>query len=435
MHLKFKLRKGKKDSSIIIELNSINSIRVRVTTKFKIPNSLTKKNWDKDKGRLKILSVVNNSDIINDALEEYEKQIILKLQSLYNTNELNTISAQKLVDEVVNPSKAINEVKNDDKEVFTDFLKYFEHYIEIHKTQVSENSQKLLSKGTLKNLRNVLSVLKRFLKGKNKLGFEQIDKMFINRLIVFINKQGLSLNYRGSIMSKISTVLRASYNDGFHTNTIFNQKIFKKISEEVNHVYLNSEEIIKIRDLKINDVKLNDARDIFIIACYTAMRVGDLINFLNDKEKTILDKGNRRIIYYIQSKTQKEIYAPIHDDIEIIIKRRGGEFPNSIHPNTLNKLVKVIARLAGINETIVMERTMGGEKTKFKKRKYNFITMHTSRRSFCSNANESGWHPEEIMLISGHSSAKVLESYIKSSKEKKVERVIDKDFYKTRKPA
>ena len=210
---------------------------------------------------------------------------MLKLQSLYNTNELNTISAQKLVDEVVNPSKVINEVKNDDKEDFTDFLKYFEHYIEIHKTQVSENSQKLLSKGTLKNLRNVLSVLKRFLKGKNKLGFEEIDKMFINRLIVFINKQGLSLNYRGSIMSKISTVLRASYNDGFHTNTIFNQKIFKKISEEVNHVYLNCEELIKIRDLKINDVKLNDvklndARDIFIIACYTAMRVGDLIIFL-----------------------------------------------------------------------------------------------------------------------------------------------------------
>ena len=435
MHLKFKLRKGKKDSSIIIELNSINSIRVRVTTKFKIPNSLTKKNWDKDKGRLKILSVVNNSDIINDALEEYEKQIMLKLQSLYNTNELNTISAQKLVDEAVNPSKAINEVENDIKEESTDFLKYFEYYIDMHKTQVSENSQKLLSQGTLKNLRNVLSVLKRFLKGKNKLGFDEIDKMFIKRLIVFINKQGLSLNYRGSILSKISTVLRASHNDGFHTNTIFSQKIFKKISEEVNHVYLNCEELIKIRDLKINDLKLNEARDIFIIACYTAMRVGDLIIFLSDKDKTILKKGNRKMIYYIQAKTQKEIYAPIHDDIEAILKRRGGEFPNPIHPNTLNKLVKVIARLAGINETIVMERTMGGVKTKFKKRKYNFITMHTARRSFCSNAYESGWNYEEIMLVSGHSSAKVLESYIKSSKEKKVERVIDKDFYKTKKSA
>jgi len=37
------------------------------------------------------------------------------------------------------------------------------------------------------------------------------------------------------------------------------------------------------------------------------------------------------------------------------------------------------------------------------------------------------------MLVSGRSSVKVLEMYIKTSKEKRVERIINKDFFKTRK--
>jgi len=119
--------------------------------------------------------------------------------------------------------------------------------------------------------------------------------------------------------------------------------------------------------------------------------------------------------------------------IEAILKKREGKFPESIHPNTLNELIKVIARLAGINEDVIIERTSGGVKRETKKKKYHFVTMHSARRSFCTNASENGFSYEEIMLVSGHSSVKVLEMYIKTSKEKRVERIINKDFFKTRK--
>jgi site-specific recombinase XerD len=434
MNLNFKIRRGKKDSSIILELNSSNSIRVRVTTKLKIPNS-SLNYWNKNKCRLKIPNNINNSEIINDTLNEYEKQIMLKFQIYYNSGELNEASAKKLVDEVINPSKKVKEGKNELEQGFTDFIKYYQHYIDIHKTQVSKHTRKMLSKGTLTTYQTSLSVVKRFLKSKNKLAFEEIDNSFMSRLLEYCYKKDYSNNYIGTVISKMGTILGDSFNERYHTNTIFNQSIFNRLTEQVNHVHLSIEEINKIRDLNLEDEKLNNVRDIFIIACHTAMRVGDLVKFLKDEKKIILPNEKRRLIYYIQNKTEKEIYVPIHDDIEAILKKRGGKFPLSMHPNTLNEFIKVIARKAGINEDIVIERTNGGKKSETKKKKYHFVTMHSARRSFCTNADESGLFQEEIMLVSGHSSVKVLESYIKSSKAKRVEKIIGNDFFKTKKTA
>ena len=389
MNLNFKIRKGKKDSSIILELNSFNSIRVRVSTKFKIPNNKLNY-WNKSKGRLKVPNNINNSGIINDALNEYDKQIMLKLERLYNLNELNEISAKKVIEEIVNPSKAVKVEKKEIKEEFTDFIKYYEHYTDIHKKQVSKHTRKMLSKGTLITYNTSLSVIKRFLKSKKKLAFEDINNSFMNRFLEYCYKKNYSDNYIGTVISKMGTILTDSFDAGYHSNKIFKQHVFKRMTEQVNHIHLSIEEINKIRNLKIEDELLNSVRDIFIIACYTAMRVGDLVKFLKNENKVIIIKEGRRLIYYIQNKTEKEIYVPIHDDIEAILKKRGGKFPESMHPNTLNELIKVIARKAGINDDIVIERTNGGKKSETRKKKYHFVTMHTGRRSFCTNASEKG---------------------------------------------
>jgi len=314
MNQRFKLRNGKNSSRIYFDFSSGTELRIRTSTPFKI-SLKSAKYWDKDKGRLKIPNNINNSDIINNALGEYEQQIMKKLLRLYNSNELNEISANKVVEEIINPNKKLKKLNETEKMNFSDFIQYYQYYIDIHKEQVSKHTRKMLSKGTLITYKTSLSLIKRFINPKKNLSFDKIDEVFMTKLLEYCYKNNYSTNYIGTVISKMRTILRTANEEGHHTNTIFNNSIFNRMTEPVNHISLSIGEINKIRDLKLDSKQLKNVRDIFIIACHTAMRVGDLVQFLKSENKIIIPKESRRLLYYIQSKTKKEIYIPIHDDI------------------------------------------------------------------------------------------------------------------------
>lgn len=64
-------------------------------------------------------------------------------------------------------------------------------------------------------------------------------------------------------------------------------------------------------------------------------------------------------------------------------------------------------------------RTVKGQKKADIRPKYKFISMHTARRSFCTNAYNEGMPPHLIMIISGHKSEKVFYNYIKATIQEK----------------
>jgi len=70
-----------------------------------------------------------------------------------------------------------------------------------------------------------------------------------------------------------------------------------------------------------------------------------------------------------------------------------------------------ICGFAGINEIVEMSKTLSGKKEIIKKKKYLLVSMHSCRRSFCTNAILTKATPSEVMLISGHSSVKVFNNY------------------------
>lgn len=82
-----------------------------------------------------------------------------------------------------------------------------------------------------------------------------------------------------------------------------------------------------------------------------------------------------------------------------------------------NKHIKTIARMAGISELIKFSHKKHGKDVIETKPKFEWITSHTCRRSFCTNEFLAGTPVELIMKISGHKSVKDFYKYIRITPE------------------
>lgn len=100
-----------------------------------------------------------------------------------------------------------------------------------------------------------------------------------------------------------------------------------------------------------------------------------------------------------------------------------------VHQNIINEKIKLVARKAKIKSDFTLERTVSGKKVKETKPKYKFISAHTARRSFCTNAYNSGIPPHQIMAISGHKSEKKFYNYIKTSIKRKAIQASTHSFF------
>ncbi len=69
--------------------------------------------------------------------------------------------------------------------------------------------------------------------------------------------------------------------------------------------------------------------------------------------------------------------------------------------------------MAKIDSPYEYSRTEGGKVILHKMPKYKFISTHTARRSFCTNAYKEGVSVPDIMAISGHKTEKIFYNYIK----------------------
>ncbi len=90
-----------------------------------------------------------------------------------------------------------------------------------------------------------------------------------------------------------------------------------------------------------------------------------------------------------------------------------------------NASLKEMGKLAGLNDLIKFSYKRGNKKVVVCKPKYEWITSHTSRRSFCTNEFLAGTPVELIMKICGHKSLKDFYRYIKISPEQAAEKIRD----------
>lgn len=184
------------------------------------------------------------------------------------------------------------------------------------------------------------------------------------------------------------------------------RKMLSVKDDESQQVYLTEDEIKKI--IEYMPVTINEATvtQQFIIGCLTGARHSDYSRFTTDNTT---QEGN---LVYVSKKTHAKIELPLAKTAKDILFSNVGEFAGAymreVSDPTFNDTIRRICRTCCIDD-----RTQLYRRGRFwTGRKYEAVSSHTARRSFCTNLY---LRCRDLMLVSklaGHSSTAMTERYI-----------------------
>lgn len=195
-------------------------------------------------------------------------------------------------------------------------------------------------------------------------------------------------------------------------------KNFKVVEEETDAVYLTEKELAAIYKLDLSDDKeLAEIRDIFIVGCYTGLRYSDL-SMLNSEH---IDPING-YINIKQRKVHKAVVIPMIDYVPDILEKYNYELPK-VPSYKFNERLKELGKLAKLKQKVEIVRKKGVNRVAEVSEKWELMSSHTCRRSFCTNMYLAGFPAEELMKISGHKSPAAFMRYIKVDNKQAADRL------------
>ncbi|WP_158712801.1 tyrosine-type recombinase/integrase [Parabacteroides pacaensis] len=367
--------------------------------------------------------------IIDDVLIEFDLKLITPTQQLFKK------SVDAKIQEINNKAGGITKQDNS-ASTLTQYIK-----------KAVETADK--TKITYKSYKTTLNQLEAFERENNlkiyfndiNLNFYNVFRNFLLEKTYFVGKEErhYSKNYLGAIFKNIIKFMNDSAGE-YHNNTAYKHKGFKKEKEEIETIYLTNEEIQKLYNLKIDEEKIHQllpdraygykriiealqhTQLIFLVGCYTGLRISD---YSRIEDFNI----NEDIIRVRTTKTNKIVYIPIHEKLRALFKKTNV-LALTISGQKLNKNIKELGKLAGINEEIKISRTEGGQIVTRTYKKYELICTHTARRSFATNAYLAGIDLYAIKEMLGHSKIETTINYLKVSEEENAKRIAQHPFFK-----
>lgn len=336
---------------------------------------------------------------------------------------------KELMNKKFNPKLELN--KNSKKLTLNTYIENYIKDIESGKRLVADgfSKGKRYKKGSIKNYKGFKVQLDSFQEEKKKsLNFDDITIDFYDDFVnYFINKE-YSANTIGRHIKNLKTIMRSAREEGIHNNHEIDRKKFKVIREDTDSIYLTENELNKMYKLNLSENKTLDiARDIFIVGCRTSQRFSDYSQI--NKENLIRIENKVVIIDLVQKKTEERVNIPLHWQVKEILKKYSGYLPK-IYEQKLNKRIKKIGKLAGIDESVLTYETKGGLKVKKTVSKYELIKTHTARRTGCTLMYKAHIPVIDIMKISGHKTEREFLKYIKVSKKETAILLSDHPYYK-----
>lgn len=315
------------------------------------------------------------------------------------------------------------------------FCDYFEHtYIPRYKSVRGPDTLKVYNT-TLNKLREFEATKKRHLR------FSDINIDFYNDFQSWFYAQGFSRNYFGNLVKVIKQIYReARVYDELHNSYGTDHRDFIAPKDTADSVYLNTEELDRIYTLQLTEetvqeqdnrlapdclrrkiAALERARGLFLIGCYTGLRVSDF--------SRLRDAHIGKYISIKTSKTGTPVIIPIHPVVRAIIES-GFNLSDTVSDQKLNGQIKELCRLAGITDEILVNKNEGGKNIEKTFPKYRLVSSHTARRSFATNAYKAGVPTIAIMRTTGHTKESTFLKYIKVSASENAEMLSNHPFFK-----
>ena len=374
---------------------------------------VTKEYWNKqhNRKRIKDIDQLNKQTDIKNELEALERTVLKKFYST-SPELVNKSWLKNVIEDFYNP-KSIN------KQLPTDLLHYFDHFLELKKREISLSSIKRYSV-----VRNLLS---KFINHrKASISIIDFDLALRHEFEKYCYDNQYAVNTVAWALRTLKTVCNHARQHGLETSRQLD--LIKTKTQQSQRIYLNDEELDRIGRLIEKDLTdhLINARDWLIISCFTGQRVSDFMRF--SKGMIRVEKG-KSLLEFKQQKTGKLMTIPLHKKVLKILGKRNGEFPRAISSQKYNEYIKKVCELANIKEPIKGSRRTEidvSDGYPFRNEtgtyeKWQLVTSHIGRRSFATNFY--GKIPTSFLIyVTGHSTEQMFLNYIgKSNKDIAIE--------------
>ena len=397
------------------------SVKTTVVTRF----------WNPKKYRCKKDREYKEAEVINERLEMWEQLL---------STTAKQFEAKILAPELSVFKEAVAAELNKDSEKpgggLVDFA--IKHRAECSKSLWTKKKYGV----TIKHLQDYEHATRKKIQfGDVNYGFYNLFRSYLlNKTFeVAGEKKQYAKNAVGSILQNTLVFFNEARRAGLHDNTV---KDFKIDSEEVDTMYLSTDELIRLHRLEITPEVLSekfgeidresnlsrriqsliDNKDRFLIGAFTAMRFGDYSG-LSELRST------DQFISKRTSKTGAKVIIPMHWVIKEILERRDNRLPAPISNQKLNDALKELGKLAGFDDIIEQTVTRGGRKETTRRAKWELFCTHTARRSGCTNMYLAGIDIYTIMGFSGHTTERSFRKYIKIKQEENAKRFVDHPFF------
>lgn len=289
--------------------------------------------------------------------------------------------------------------------------------------QFRKERRSSISESTLRVYNSVLKILTEFSEVKQfNLSFDKIDLRFYDKFNAYVQDERtlrLNANSTGKYIKTLKTFLNWAVKRGYTDNLQYKDSDFKVIRRDANFEYLTPGELETIRTYDFSRTPyLDRCRDVFVFACLTGLRFSDLENLSRANVK-------ENALEITVQKTKEVLTVPLAPETKAIIRKYiVDEQPLPVVSNQkMNVYLKEVCRVAGIIEAVQVVKFKGATRVIITQPKYELITTHTARRTFVCTALESGMRAEVVMSLTGHSSMKSFQRYVKITDLTKVKAV------------
>ncbi|SUJ18429.1 site-specific tyrosine recombinase XerC [Sphingobacterium spiritivorum] len=349
-------------------------------------------------------------DSYNRLFEEME---LFAVSLVVNERIFDNAELKKRLSEEFKATKIEEPVLTDYKA--GDFISYCE-FVQSERKQgkrsiVNGNRQGLNYKpNSLRNPGTTITSLKEFAKFKmvGSFSFSDIDVKFYNDYRDYLlNEKKRKISTFSTRVRDIKAFMHEAMDDKAHDNNEFKNKRFIAPKYESTGIALTLEEIKKIKDAIIPE-EWHHVRDLFLIACYSALRFSDFSKL----EITDVDDGFIRIK---QDKTENRVSIPIMKDMREVLSKYGGSLPPPCTNQHFNRTIKKICASKSVGLDRVYEIDKDGKDIMWSAK----ITSHTGRRSYATNMFKLGVPTLLIMSATGHKKEEMFLRYIKATNEEK----------------
>jgi integrase len=278
---------------------------------------------------------------------------------------------------------------------------------------------KKYSPGTVKNYNQSLNSIEAY---NIDLTFADIDMKFYRSFIKWCNDKDWSMNYIAQHIKNLVCLMKATKKRGYHDTIAYLDEDFKVIQEQTDDIALSQKELDKLYKHNVPDRTRDIARDWFIIDCYLGLRVSDiqLLNARNIHGDTIT---------IANEKTDTKVVLPMRTEVKEILAKWEG-FPPKMTDQEINRSIKEVAEVAGLDQPVLYFLTKGGSRRDFYLKKFEMISCHTARRSFITNLLNAGATDNQVMQLAGIKKHATLLRYKKTKPEETADIMKDHPFFK-----